>query len=540
MAEVTGSYLVARALQNEGVEDIFYLMGGPISPIVSEAEKLGIRSYYVRHEQAAAMMAHAYARATGKIGICITASGPGTANAITGVANAQADAVPLLCIGGSSNVSTIGMDAFQEMDQVPMFKPVTKLAMKMDLTHRIPDYMAIGFRHAQDGCKGAVYMDAPGDILNGKVDEAKVNFPQRYRVESRSYGDPKLITEAIDILARAHKPVVVSGSGVLWSEAADEMRQLVEAAGLPFYTTPQGRGTLPDDHQFSYPAARSQAFAEADVVLVLGTRANSMLFNLQAPRFNAEAKFIEVNIDGKALGHNRAVDVGILGDAKAVLQQLIEEGKGRLKADAYADWRGYLQGIDAARVERMQDLLNSDAAPIHPLRLCKELQATMDKDAILVVDGHEILAFARHSMKSYLPRHLINAGPHGVMGVGVPFGLGAQAAFPDKQVVVLTGDGAFGWNGMEMDTAVRHNLNIKVVISNNAGFTGRGSYGSVGRELGWQRYDKMMEAIGCHGEWVEDPNDIHSALERALKADGPAVVNVKTEPTALGGSKVGF
>ena len=540
MAEVTGSHLVARALQNEGVRDVFYLMGGPISPIVGEAEKLGINAFYVRHEQAAAMMAHAYARSTGRTGVCITPSGPGTTNAITGVANAQADASPLLCIGGSAGIETLGMDAFQEMDQVPIFKPFTKLAIKMDLTRRVPEYVSIAFRHAQDGCKGAVYLDAPGDVLSGKVDESNVAFPERYRVDSRSFGDPALITQAVDLLAKASKPIIVSGSGVLWSEAADEMRQLVEAAGIPFFTTPQGRGTVPDDHELAFPGARSQAFREADTVLVLGTRANSMLFSFQAPRFNADAKFIQVNIDGKEIGHNRAVDVGIIGDVRSVLEQLLDEAKGRLKAEAYTAWVDQLKATDAARAERAQTVLNSTDNPVHPLRLCKELQDTMKRDTILVVDGHEIMGFARQSISIFNPRHLINAGPHGVMGVGIPFGLGAQVAHPDKQVVVLCGDGAFGWNGMDMDTAVRHKLPIKVVISNNAGFTGRGTYGSVGRELGWQRYDKMMEAIGCHGEWVEDPEEIKGALERAFKAEGPAVVNVRTEPTAQASSAVGF
>ncbi len=540
MAEVSGSYLVAKGLQNEGVDTIFYLMGGPISPIIAEAEKLGMTCYYVRHEQAAAMAAHAYARATGKTGICVTTAGPGTANAITGVANAQADACPLVCIGGSSSIEGIGVEVFQEMDQVPMFKSVTKLAMKMDLTHRIPEYLSIGFRHAQDACKGAVYLDAPGDVLMNKVEEEKVFYPERYRVEARAYGDPALVGAAIDVLVRAKKPLVITGSGIFWSEAEVALRNFVEATGIPFFTTPQGRGAISEDHDLFFPGARSSAFKEADAVCVIGTRANAMLFNLRAPRFSAEAKVIEVNIDGKELGHNRAVDVGILGDARAVLEQLTEQAKGRIKAESYGKWRDSLKGLDAAREERAQDLLHSDNDPIHPLRLCKELREAMGPDDILVVDGHETLGFARHSIPTFLPRHRLNAGPHGVMGVGVPFGLGAQAANPDKRVVVLSGDGAFGWNGMEMDTAVRHNLNLKIVICNNGGFTSRGSYGSVGRELGWQRYDEMMAAIGCHGEWVEKSDEIRSALDRAFAAEGPAVVNVRTDPEARAGSAIGM
>ena len=540
MAKVSGSYLVAKALENEGVDTVFYLMGGPISPIIAEAEKLGLTCYYVRHEQAAAMAAHAYARATGKTGVCVTTAGPGTANAITGIANAQADACPVICVGGSSSIEGIGVEVFQEMDQVPMFKSVTKLAMKMDLTHRIPEYLSIGFRHAQDGCKGAVYLDAPGDVLTRQVEEEKVAYPERYRVNARAYGDPALVREAVGVLAGAKKPLVITGSGIFWSEAEAELRAFVEATGIPFFTTPQGRGAISEDHNLFFPGARSGAFKEADAVCVVGTRANAMLFNLRAPRFNADAKIIEINVDGKELGHNRAVDVGILGDARAVLKQLTQEAEGRIDPAAYGEWVESLRATDAAREERAQDLLHSDADPIHPLRLCRELREAMSPDDILVVDGHETLGFARHSIPTFLPRHRLNAGPHGVMGVGVPFGLGAQAANPDKRVVVLSGDGAFGWNGMEMDTAVRHNLNIKVVICNNAGFTSRGSYGSVGRELGWRRYDQMMAAIGCHGEWVEKPEDIRAALDRAFAADGPAVVNVRTDPAARAGSAIGM
>jgi len=540
MAEITGHKLVANALKNEEVEDLFFLMGGPISPLVGESEKLGIRTVYVRHEQAAAMAAHAYARITGKTGVVAATTGPGVMNTVTGIANAHGDAAPVLLLGGSANLSTTTLGGFQEMEQVPVMKSFTKLALQATLTHRIPEYLSVGFRHAQDGCKGPVYIDLPADILGGVVDEEQVIYPSQYRTESRPLGDPAQIKKAIDLLAKAERPVIVSGSGILWSEAWNEMQQFVEAAGIPFYTTPQGRGVVPEDHRLFFGGARSMAFREADVVLTLGTRANSLLFNLRAPQFSPSAKFIEVNIDGTELGRNRPVEVGILGDVRMVLQQFLEEASGRIDGKKDSDWVQQLRAQDAARMERTEGEVNSDANPIHPARLCKELREVMDRDAVLVVDGHEIMGFARHSIPVYEPRHRINAGPQGCMGVGVPFGIGAQVGAPDKQVIVLCGDGAFGWNGMEMDTAVRHKLPIKVVIGNNAGFTSRSTYGAVGRELGWQRYDKMMEAIGCHAEWVEEPDDIRGALERAFATDGPAIVNVRTDPEAQAISRVGF
>jgi len=421
-----------------------------------------------------------------------------------------------------------------------MFKSISKLAFKAELTSRVPEYMSVAFRHAQEGCKGAVYIDAPGDVINGKVDEAKVWWPTQYRVESRPQGDPAQIRKAVEMLAKAEKPVIVSGSGVLWSEGWDEYKKFVEQTGIPFYTTPQGRGAISDEHPMMFAGGRTLAFREADVVLVLATRSNSMLTNFKAPRWNGSAKFIEINIDGKELGHNRAVELGIIADAKMALKQLIEESKGKIKPERYEKWRETLKKQDEVRAERAQVVMNTDKTPIHPARLCKELTEAMPRDAYLIVDGHEIMGFSRQMMPIYNPRHIVNAGPMGCMGVGVPFGLGVQAAHPDKPVVVLCGDGAFGWNGMEVDTAVRHKLPIKIIISNNAGFTGRGTYGMTGRELGWQRYDKVMEAFGGYGEWVEDPAKIRPAIERALKHNGPALVNVKTDPEARASSAVGF
>ncbi len=540
MGEISGSQLVARALHNEGVEDLFFLMGGPISPLVGESEKLGIRTFYVRHEQAAAMAAHSYARTTGKTGVCATTAGPGTMNAVTGLSNANSDACPVICLGGSTAINLTTNGGFQELDQTPVMKSITKLALQVNMTSRVPEYLSVAFRTAQDGCKGAVYLDLPGDILSGTVDEDSVISPSNYRVESRPMGDPAQVRRAIEVLEKAQRPVLVTGSGILWSQAWDELKAFVEKTGIPFYTTPQGRGVVPEDHDLFFGGARSMAFREADAVLVIGARANSMLFNFQPPNFSADAKFIEVNIDGSELGHNRPVEVGIMGDAKMVLQQLTEEASGRVNLKKDSEWIQALAARDAATHERSEGQLNSDENPIHPARLCKELREVMDKDAILVVDGHEIMGFARHTIPVFFPRHRVNAGPQGCMGVGVPFGIGAQVGNPDKQVVVLSGDGAFGWNGMEMDTAARHKLPIKVVIGNNAGFTSRSTYGSVGRELGWQRYDKMMEAIGCHGEYVEEAGDIKAALQRAFATDGPAVVNVRTQPEARAVSRVGF
>jgi len=551
MAKLRGEQVIGECFKNEGVDTIFFMMGGPTSGTAAACLERGMQGIYVRHEQAAAMMAHAYARVTGKPGICITPSGPGTANAVTGLANAWGDATPIIAIGGSAPMRGATMDTFQEMDQVSMMRPVVKAAYRVDIASRIPDYISLAFREANDGKKGPIYLDLPGDILATPVETDKLHFPSPHRADLRSAGDPAMVERAIDLLRQAQRPIVVTGSGVLWSGASEEMRRFIDATGLPFWTTPQGRGVIPEDHQRSFPAARSMAFREADVVLVVGARANSMLTFLLPPRFNKDAKFINVNVDGKEIGHNREAEIGILGDAKLVLQQLTAAAAGKFRPHEETPWISELSAKQRSNQERETPLLHSDKVPIHPLRLCKEVRDIITRDTILVTDGHEILNFARQSIPIYAPGTSINAGPHGCMGVGIPFGVGAKAAAPDRPVLVLSGDGAFGWNGMEMDSAIRHNLPIVVVLSNNGGFTShqtgwgaagiRGGGGmNVGRDLGFQRYDKMVEAFGGYGEFVEQPDQIRPAIERAINSGKVALVNVCTDPDAQATTNMGF
>lgn len=541
MGTLRGEEIIARCFQQEGVDTIFFMMGGPTGGTAAACLELGMQGIYVRHEQAAAMMAHAYSRVTGKPGICIAPMGPGVANLVTGLANAQADASPVIAIGGSAPMRGWTLDTFQEMEQIPMMRPIVKSAYRIDLGYRIPEYISIAFREALDGKRGPVYLDLPGDILAGKVEDDKINWVKgNYRTDARPAGDPALVRKAIDMLAEARKPLILTGSGVLWARAEDDLRTFVEATGIPFFTTPQGRGVVAEDHPRSFPGARSTAFREADVVLVIGARANSMLSFLRAPRFSPDARFINVNLDGREIGHNRAAEIGIIGDAKLVLQQLTSEAKGRFDPREETQWVSQLSAKHRSNLERSSPLLHSDKVPIHPLRLCNEVKNVISRDTILVVDGHEILNFARQSIPIYQARYSLNAGPHGCMGVGIPFGIGAKAAAPDTPVVVLSGDGAFGWNGMEMDSAIRHKLNIVVVVSNNAGFTSRKTGGNVGRELGYQRYDKMVEALGGYGEFVEKPDEIRPAIERAMKSGKPSLVNVCTDPEAQATTDMGF
>jgi thiamine pyrophosphate-dependent acetolactate synthase large subunit-like protein len=530
MAKVSGNDLVAQALADEGVDTVFYLTGGPMVDVASRCIER-FRSVDVRHEQAAAMAAHAYSRVSGKPGVCFAASGPGATNLITGVGNAFLDAVPVVALGGASAVAQTGMGAFQEMDQVGMFKPITKWAERVIDARRIPEIINKAFRVATSGQPGPVYVDLPGDVLYRRIDDSEVMFPKKAHTAPRVSGDPALIKQAIAMLEQAQRPIVLSGTGVFWSGAMAELKEFVETSGIPFYTTPQGRGVIAEDHPLSFLGARNQAWKEADVALVVGTRLNFIIGFGLPPRWAENVKFIQVDISDEEIGRNRPVDIGIVGDAKMILRQLIDEARDAFRGRKELAWVDTLRGYDKRSQEKSETLLNSDSLPIHPLRLCKEVRDFMDRDAIIVVDGHEILNFARQSIPTHVAGHRVNAGPNGCMGVAVPFGLGAKVAKPDTQVIVLSGDGSFGMNGMEIDTMVRHKIPVLVVISNNGGWAGVGGM-DAGRDLGFSRYDKMAEVFGGHGEYVERPQDIRPALERAAASGKPAVVNVVTDPKA--------
>jgi len=537
MGTISGNELVGETLKRIGVDTFFFIMGGPINDALTASLKRGIRGIDVRHEQAAAMSAQAYARVRNTPGVCLGASGPGTINLTTGIANALIDCCPVVAFGGSSPLRDLGTGAFQEIDQVAIMKPVTKWADRVYEAKRIPEMIDIAFRRSIAGKPGPVYLDLPSDVLYAEVEESEVKWPDLTKtlVRSKPQGDPALIEQAVKLLERSSRPVVLSGSGVLWSDGVEPLRKWVETTGMPIFTTPQGRGVLPEDHQHAFLNARSTAVKEADLYLVVGTRLNYVFGHLQPPRMSGTAKVIRIDIDPAEISASPRVDVGIVGDAGTVMRQLLAAGAGKVDGGRFADWRGRLSQLEAEKRPEAEKAMSTDKTPIHPLRVCKEVRDFIDRDAILVVDGQEILNYGRQSIPTFNPRHRLNSGPFGTMGVGMPFGVGAKAAQPDKQVVVLHGDGSFGLNCMELDTAARHNLPVIVVISLNGGWTADPKKEKPGRDLGYTRFDLFAQSLGCHGEQVEKPEDIRPALERAKKAiknGKPALVNVVTDFTA--------
>mgnify|MGYP001293783669 FL=1 len=538
MAQLNGSEILAKALKREGVDELFFLMGGPMLAAESASIKEGIRCIDVRHEQAAAMMAQAYSRLQQRPGVCMAASGPATINLSTGLANALIDCCPVVALGGASPILGNGKQVFQEIDQMEIMSGCVKYAARVHDAHRIPELLNTAMQRAMSGKPGPVYLDLPGDVLYQMVDEDKVNWALSGRsiLGSRPPANEDQIETLVQALSKAERPVILSGSGIIWSQAWEELHALVDAAGIPFYTTPQGRGVVPEDHECCFPAARSTAFRDADLIVVLGTRLNYIVAHLAAPRFSADATIARIDIDVDEIAESpRKLDIPIVADAKTALGQLNKAIEGRIDPSQYELWRNSLAENEASKRSAPGSNSLSDAVPIHPLRLCEEVKNFMNRDAVLVVDGQEILNYGRQSMPTYAPGHRLNSGPFGTMGVGLPFGLGAKVAKPDTQVIVVHGDGSFGLNSMELDTAVRHNIPLLVVISLNGGWTADPDKDKPGRDLGYTRYDQMAEALGCYSEYVEEPGEIQSALVRAqAKVDEGmvAVVNVKTDPAA--------
>lgn len=541
MSRVHGGNLVARTLKKEGVRYLFTLNGGHIGPILDACLDEGITVIDTRHEEAAAHMAHGWSWVTGEVGFATVTAGPGVTNAATGIANAWSSGNPVVLLGGRPPLKQFGMGSFHEMDQVAFMKPITKWSESILETERIPEYISRAIRIALTGRPGPVFLDIPGDVLRNQVKIEDIWFPTYYKPEVRVEGDTTAIEKAVKLLGKAQKPLLVAGQGVWRAKAARELLDFVEAIKIPVWLTHNGRGLIPAGHPFYFPAARSFALKNADVILVIGARFNYVLAYGRPPRFNEHAKVIQVDIDPQQIGHNRDVEVGIIGDAQVVLRQLLQAFEGSLETSRQniSTWIQTLQEKDRAARQSLEPALNSEAIPIHPLRLCKEIRDFVQRDATLVVDGGDILSFARISLESYEPGYWLDAGTFGCLGQGLPFALAAKLARPYQQVLLLVGDGSFGFHAMEMDTAVRHNLPLVVVVSNNAAWAIE-KYNqqvefkrTVATDLRDTHYEEMVKALGGYGVYVEKPEELRPALERAFASGLPACINVKTDPQAV-------
>lgn len=530
-----GGRLVARVLKNEGVSHLFTLCGGHIASIYDGCIDEGIQIIDTRHEQAAAHAADAYARLTRGIGVAAVTAGPGVTDAVTAVANAFYANSPLLLLGGAAPLEQQGRGALQEMEQVALLKPITKYSIAIHQTDRIPELLTQAIRIALTGRPGPVFVEIPFDILIQFVDENAVKFPTHYRTTARTFGDTEHITRAANLISGAQHPVVLAGTQVYWDDAAAALRQFVESFNLPVFPNGMGRGTIPMNHPNCLPLARGAGLRQADVVLALGV---PMDFRMRYGDFGDRTKLIQVDMDAAEIGRNRAVDVGIVGSARAVLEQLTAA----MPAADFGDWVAQLQGVQEEKRTELAEWENSDEVPIHQLRLAHELNSILDDDTIVIADGGDVVGLAAKVLTITKPGQWLDPGPLGCLGVGLPFALAAQALYPNKKVIVLNGDGSFGLNGMEFDTAVRFNLPIVTLIGND------GQWGEIRLPqialMGEERavatalapnvhYERVADAFGGYGEYVTVPAEIVPALRRALDSGKSSIVNVMIDPAGV-------
>ena len=533
---IDGGHLVAKMLQREKIDVVFTLCGGHIMPIYNGLLDEGIRVVDLRHEQAAAHAADAYARLTRKPGVALVTAGVGVTDAVTGIANASQADSPVLVIGGQAPSDQFEMGSLQELDSVALVTPLTKWSRPVLHTRRIPEFLSIAFRHMFAGRFGPAFLEIPIDVLLGVIDETETEIPENYRVVSAPRGDPDAIARVAVLLQKAERPVVIAGGEIWWRAAASALGRFAERAQVPVFLNAMGRGALPPDHPNYFAASRKYALMNADVILVVGAPLDFRLGYGKPPTFNARARIVQIDVDAREIGHNRDVDAGVVGDVRAVLEQLTDAVSSH-QSDV---WLRDLREREAQEQSKLDAFMNSDATPIHPLRFAREIRDILDDDAIVIGDGGNIVSQAAKVINVAKPGHWLDPGRFGCLGVGIPFAIAAKLVHPKSNVVVINGDGAFGLNGFEFDTAVRFNLPIVSVIGNDAAWGQiRGPqvnfYGAdraVASALALSRYDEVVRALGGYGEFVESPRALRPALERARASGKPACVNVRIDAEA--------
>jgi acetolactate synthase-1/2/3 large subunit len=539
MGTLTGGQLVARMLRKQGVDTVFTLSGLHVAPIYVGLVDEGIRIVDTRHEQAAAHAADAWARLTRGVGVAIVTAGPGVTDAVTGVANAWAASVPLVLLGGAAPTFNQGRGSLQEMPQTQLFAGISKWSDRVPSPELVPSYLAKAFRVALAGRPGPVFLEIPWDVLSNGADEALADQTTLYRTAARSPGDPAYVERALALLAGAERPVVLGGSSVWWDGAPEALDRFARKAGLPVYLNGMGRGCLPPGHPCFFQHTRKEALAAADVVLVVGTPLDFRVGYGTEPTFAAGARVIQVDVDGTEIGRNRPIEVGIVGDSRSVLEQL---EAGAAPVPAAAAWRERLRAAEALRLEKQRAFEESSQRPIHHFRLAKALDTVARRvgGVTWVGDGGNVVAVAAKTLQVAGPGRWLDPGPLGCLGVGAPFAIAAKLLAPDRHVCVVSGDGAFGLNGFDFETAVRFRLPMVVVVGNDAAWgqiliPQRNLYGedrSPATRLAPTRYDRVVEAFGGQGEHVEDPSELEPALERAFASGTVYCVDVAIDPEA--------
>ena len=529
-----GHQIIAQTLKANGISHIYSISGTPIDETLSLCAQQGIRIIAVRHQQAAVMMASVQNYLQGELkAVVILSAGPAVTNVTTGILVAQDNCFPLLVIGSRRALQNQGIGYFQELNGIPIFESITKLSELVESTTAISSSISNGIAIAMSNRPGVVYLEIPEDILENRVN---INLCLPSSNPKVDLLDKKAVQKAVSLLKQAQRPVIIMGRGTRWHEAYQELNFLVNRLGIPFTTSPMAQGYLPDNHPLCYNRIQAELFTCADVILVIGAKLN-WTFRFGA-EFCPQAKIIQIDIHGPEIGNNITPTVGIVGHAKHILQHLITELQ-NTKLNISNSWLNSLNLQRQEKLKKWELLAEDNSLPISPYRLMKEIRESLPDDAIVAIDGNVILATAQRLLPSYLPLSRFTVGTNGCMGTGIPFGIAAKVAFPQRIVIIITGDTAFGFNGMEMETAIRLALPIIVIVANNDGNSGylkqTKFYPPDYPDLVTMfqpniHYEKIMEAFGGKTEYVENPEQIRPALTKALNSEIASCINCKVNP----------
>ncbi|HEX6117599.1 MAG TPA: acetolactate synthase [Solirubrobacterales bacterium] len=529
---VHGGRLAARALASRGVSKLFTLSGGHLFSLYDGCKEEGIAVVDTRHEQAAAWAAEGWAKATREPGVAALTAGPGVTNGMSAIAGARFNGSPLVVLGGRAPEMRWGAGSLQEIDHVPFVSPLVKAATTVKAAADIPAATARAIDEAATLPTGPTFLDYPLDVIFMEA-EAEVPAPAEAAAAEPAEG----AEEVGALLAGAERPVIMAGTGLYWARAEDELRALAEALGIPVFLNGMGRGCLPADHELFFSRARGAGLKGADVALVIGVPLDFRLGF--GGSFGEETRIVSVDSAPSRLESTRSAEPALVGDIAATLAA-IRAAAGTAGADRTARWVTELRETETEKRAGEEADLEDDRAPLHPMRVYKELADVLDRNAIVIGDGGDFVSYAGRVVETYEPGCWMDPGPYGCLGAGPGQAIGAKLAHPDRQVVCLLGDGAFGFSGLEFDTMVRHNLPVVGVMGNNGIWALEKHpmeflYGySIAAELRpATRYDEVVSALGGHGELVHNPAELRPALERAFASGKPALVNVLTDPSVV-------
>ena len=538
MSEISGATVIARSLKQQGVEYMFGVVGFQVIPVALAAQREGIRYIGFRNEQSASYAAGAVGYLTGRPGACIAVCGPGMVHGIAGLANAWSNCWPMILLGGANDSYQDGQGAFQETPQVEAARPFVKYAARPDSLARVPFYVEKAVRTSIYGRPGAVYLDLPNDIITGRSEEDAIDFSPRCAEPPRPVAEAEAIERALDVLRSAKRPLVIVGKGAAYARAEDEVREFIDRTKLPFLASPMGKGVVPDDHPLSVASARSHALANADAIFLMGARLNWIMHFGQPPRFAKDVKIIQMDIASEEIGTNVPAQAALVGDAKGIMAQL----NAALEQEPFSypsetEWRADLGQKVQENQAAVEAMLNDDTEPMGYYRALREVRDQLPRDAIICSEGANTMDIGRTVLPNFEARHRLDAGTYGTMGVGLGFAIAAAVVHPDKKVVAVEGDSAFGFSGMEVETACRYRLPITFVIINNNGI------GTGVSELDPDnippfaytvnaRYERIIEAFGGKGYFVTSPSELGPALKEAINEPGPTIVNIMINPRA--------